>query len=286
MMESVAEINRQFAPTWQAIAEMNRSMFKPAFLDAQALGASLRSDMAEVMRLPTALQLDEVIRATAPLGASFKTIVDNSAGKEFRAFAGSLQQVDWSTVIEESLEEEAEEEQTAELKSETLAAASFLNEKMHEIVEKAEQTPKGLIAALVLLHEKVVESPLGEIAKWLVIRLLNIIIDGTVFTLILSLGGASQQAPSPHRETLKNTKQHVLREAGYHPQLRIVSIKSRLNVRMKPNRKSHVVGQLYPYTVVIVIGHAGKWAKVCFANGHSDESEGWVFNKYLSKLKK
>ncbi len=288
VMESVAMMNRSLTPLGQVAAEMSRSVHKATFPATQALGAALRSSAfvgaVEAMRSPTMLQFGETIREMAAVGTAFNGVIDDSVGKEFLAVVETLRKVDWTAAIEESLEE-TEDHQDDELKNEAEAAGSFINTEFQSILDEVEQTPQGMIAALTVLRERVIESPLGKATKSIVLWMLSVILGNLFWAYICVPVGKNINQHFTHREALKATKQHILKEVGHHPQIRIVSVESRLNIRMKTNRKSHVVGKLYPYTVVTVIGHAGKWAKVGFANGQAESVEGWVFNKYLSRLK-
>lgn len=298
VMESVAMMNRSLSPLGQAVTEMNRSlapfgkaaavMNSSLYPLGHAVGAIVRSGggagVGAAMSSPGLLQVGEVVREMTTVGAALNKAVGDSVGNDFFVVAEALRNVDWRAAIEQSLED-AEEDQGDELKSEAEAAGSFLNAEFQSILDEVEQTPQGMIAALTVLRERVVESPLGKATKTVVLWMLSVILGNLFWAYVCVPVGKGINQPFTHREALKATKQHVLKEVGYHPQLRIVSVESRLNIRMKPNRKSHVVGKLYPHTVVTVTGHAGKWARVYFANGHDEEVEGWVFNKYLSKLK-
>jgi len=285
LAESVAKMHRSFAPVGQAIAEMNQSFYKTTFPATQALAATFRSEafagFVETMRSPAMLQLGETMREMAVVGAAFNSVINDSFGKEFRSVAETMRKVDWRAAIEESLED-TEDDQDGELKRVAETAGSLLSTELQSILDDVDQTPQGMIAALTAFRDRVVASPLGKATKAVVLWLLSVIISNLFWAYVCVPVGKSFHQHFSHREALKVTKKHVLRGGGYHPQLSIVSVESRLNIRMKPNRKSHVVGKLYPYDVVAVTGHAGKWARVCFANG---QAEGWVFNKYLSRLK-
>lgn len=295
VMKSVAMMNSSLYPLGQAVASMNSSlaplgkaatvMNSSLYPLGHAMGAIMQSEafagVGAVMRSSSVLQVGEAVRGMTAVGSAFNKVVGDAVGNDFLAVTETLRKVDWRAAIEESLEE-GEDDQAEELKSEAEAAGDFLNAEMQWILDEAEQTPQGMLAALVAFHQRIVESSLGKkaqcVAWW--------IITNIVWSYVIVPFGGFVYSQLTHRESLKATKQHVLETIGHHPQLRIVSVESRLNIRMKPNRKSYVVGKLYPYTVVTVIGHAGKWARICFANGQGEEVEGWVFNKYLSKLKR
>lgn len=280
LIKSTTMFNSPFLSVMKSVAMMNSALYPLGHSVGAIMQSKAFAGVGAVMRSSSVLQVGEAVRGMTAVGSAFNKVVGDAVGNDFLAVTETLRKVDWRAAIEDALEE-GENDQAEELKSEAGAAGDFLNAEMQGILDEVKQTPQGMLAALTAFHQRVAESSLGKKAKCLALWIITNIIWSYV---IVPLGGYAYSQLT-HRETLKTTKHHVLETIGHHPQLRIVSVESRLNMRMKPNRKSHVVGKLYPYTVVTVIGHAGKWAKVCFASGQGESVEGWVFNKYLSKLK-
>ncbi|XXJ20818.1 SH3 domain-containing protein [Desulfovibrio caledoniensis] len=264
---SLVEVGRALAPLGQIAASLAIGK------TVHPIGESLQTSGA--IRLAGQMQI-------AGSAIAAHTFFDGLTVGRVASLSKAIRQVDWSKFVAASIEDEKADG----LSEESQAAVRFLEDGVNAVLDKTEQSPQNILEGLSSLYRKAVDSSLGKAAKWIVCSLLRVMIEGIVFSLICSASGFTPQSIIPnHRDKLNATKQYVRKEVGAFPQLRIVSVQSRLNVRYKPNRKSLVVGELYPYSIIVIIDKSNKWTKVHF-NGYNtgEDIEGWVFNKYLSKI--
>ncbi|WP_419779810.1 hypothetical protein [Maridesulfovibrio sp.] len=176
----------------------------------------------------------------------------------------------------------------------TKLVIEVFNQKLTEIINHKDNTPyKNLAAQIAALQASIhsiendytpLRQHIKSFAKWILGILLSVLLAAYIGAGLSSYG----LLPVPketHRKNLKIVSQNY---ANSYPNTKIwiVKVDSRLNVRMKPNKKSLVIGKLYPYTGVLVEKKTKKWSKIRYCNQQTGcEISGWVFSKHLKKIK-
>lgn len=88
-----------------------------------------------------------------------------------------------------------------------------------------------------------------------------------------------------HREIVKDAREGLSKYKNL-LDIRIVKVNSHLNVRRFPQKKFHIVGILYPNTIIIVEEIKKKWCLISYKDQLTGKTiSGWVFSKYLTKIR-
>ncbi len=88
-----------------------------------------------------------------------------------------------------------------------------------------------------------------------------------------------------HREIVKDAREGLSKYKNL-LDIRIVKVNSHLNVRRFPQKKSHIVGILYPNTIIIVEEIKKKWCLISYKDQLIGKTiSGWVFSKFLTKVR-
>lgn len=155
----------------------------------------------------------------------------------------------------------------------------------------AKETIDALIAAVDKLSLQVTKtstpSPkdacntLSQSAKILITQLLCMIISSLI-TILFSATPLQSEAYE-HKAMLNATRAHVKHQTSI-KHVRIVKVNNSLNVRLRPNKKSRILGKLPRLAIVIAQSKTKKWTFIRYVepNG-SYEISGWVYSKYLCK---
>lgn len=272
-----------------------RSAFMQSIFDNSSL--KLASQFAEACRYKDQV-LKEIFDAhqaridaiTSPFDSlAYKTLHELSfKPMDFDLDFSGLTSTDWSPFLEHLVGEEQIEQEDSFSQDEIIQASQVIQEEVHKAVAKATAGPghdrieelTTLVESLQISLEKNKTSRRSRITKRLVDLVINIV-AGLAVSFIVILATPSISPPQAYKANLKSAKATI--QQAEDSTLRIVNVNSRLNLRMKPNRKSLIIDKLPPLTCVKIIQTANKWALVCCQGPDGDIVAGWVFKKYLSK---
>ncbi|WP_161598385.1 SH3 domain-containing protein [Pseudodesulfovibrio senegalensis] len=170
-------------------------------------------------------------------------------------------------------------------------AASFLENTMDGITleNEAQLDLKGSIDAAA---EKIAQainatqkSKLNGNIKQLLFVILGVILSQLVSMLFPPCCAQQVTTNEEHNNQLKAVKSHVRSCGIEHNKMRIVTVRTALNVRQRPNKKSRVIGKLPPFAIVAYQDKANRWVLIRYEDPNSKCAVvGWVFNKYLSTI--
>jgi hypothetical protein len=148
--------------------------------------------------------------------------------------------------------------------------------------KQLEQAVTKIIAELRALRNPVLE----KILTWLIFP----IVVGLVLSVLNPIADyyIKKSLPPDTRQIEKKIKRHIVDSVKDLTQLdsyRLVSIKV-LNARLKPTIKSPVLGRFYFGQAVVLIEKDRNWSLVAWFDVDNGVTlQGWVFSRYLSKLR-
>ena len=247
---------------------------------------------------------NEIARTQYAFNDPFQSRINELISKATEEFAQTINRDNFiqptADIVEKDLTDLTKDISTATIedaqKASNLVAHKFnqiyatyetsINNSPLDVLTYEIQALKEVITELDKESKNKPNSKIARISSWIGQQVLNAFLC-TLFSFLF-FATPTQPAmnlPLTHREALKISRIYY-QNYQTNEQLRIVIVKTTLNVRMKPNKNSLVIGKLYPYAGVLVEDKAKKWTKVLYHPKDSDcEISGWVTSKYLKKIK-
>lgn len=230
-------------------------------------------------------EIIEGIQASDPL-AGFLEII-----KELRlnGIAEAISADKWPLAYTSAKDIILNDDSTFTVNSTKLSYIEVQNIANRIVDRKVGQSIKGLEHAItgIAADIRALKNPALE-------KILTFLIYPIIIGLILSVVNPimdyyiKKSLSAEKRETEKKIKKHVamvVGDMGTLDSYRLISSKA-LNIRSKASRKSAILGQIYLGHIVVLVKKDKDWSLVTWSDNDSGVMiQGWVFSRYLSKLR-